>query len=284
MSRRARLKSRRSLPTRSTGRRIQITMQQADHFTPVAADYAGFRPRYPEALIAWLARLAPARHCAWDCATGSGQAAVDLARHFEQVIATDISEAQLAAAIPHPRIDYRLAPAEACGLADASVELITVAQALHWLDLGRFYAEAQRVLRPDGLLAVWSYGLLETDDAAINLCVRGDYHAIIQPYWPDERRHVEDGYRALNFPFPEIQAPAFALTADWTLEALLGYLRSWSATARYRSARGSDPVAAFGTRLAPIWGGPETRRTIRWPLSLRVGRAPKRRIDASTAG
>ncbi|RKT47711.1 class I SAM-dependent methyltransferase [Thiocapsa rosea] len=257
-------------------------MQHVDHFTPVADDYAVFRPRYPEALLAWLADLAPARRCAWDCATGSGQAAVELARHFEHVIATDISEAQLAAAIPHPRILYRRGPAEACGLPDRSVDLVTVAQALHWLDLGRFYAEVRRVLRPDGLLAVWSYGLLETDDAAINGCIREDYHAIIQPFWPDERRHVENGYRSLDFPFPEIQAPAFALTADWTLDALLGYLRSWSATARYRAANGGDPVAAFGTRLAPVWGRPETCRTIRWPLSLRVGRATERRIEGST--
>lgn len=261
-----------------------IPMQQVDHFSPVAADYAGFRPRYPEGLLQWLAEHAPARRCAWDCATGSGQAAVELARRFEQVIATDISEAQLAAAIKHPSIVYRRAPAEACGLADYSVDLVTVAQALHWLDLGRFYAEVRRVLRPDGLLAVWSYGLLETDDAAINHCLRGDYHAIIQPFWPDERRHVEDGYRSLDFPFPEIRAPTFVLTADWALDDLLGYLRSWSASARYRASHGIDPVAAFGTRLAPLWGRPETRRIIRWPLSLRVGRATRRRSERSTAG
>jgi SAM-dependent methyltransferase len=259
-------------------------MQHLDHFTPVAADYAGFRPRYPETLLRWLADRAPARHRAWDCATGSGQAAVELARHFEQVIATDISAAQLAAAMQHPRILYRRAPAEACGLADDSVDLVTVAQALHWLDIERFYAEVRRVLRPDGLLAAWSYGLLETDDVAINRCIREDYHAIIEPFWPDERRHVEDGYRSLDFPLPEIQTPAFALTACWTLDALLGYLRSWSATARYRAAHGGDPVAAFGARLAPVWGGPDRRRTVRWPLSLRVGRLTKPRIKTSTAG
>jgi SAM-dependent methyltransferase len=259
-------------------------MQRVDHFTPVAFEYSGFRPRYPEALLAWLAGLAPAHSCAWDCATGNGQVAVDLARHFKQVVATDVSEAQLAAATPQPGIDYRLAPAEACGLADDSVDLITVAQALHWLDLARFYPEVRRVLRPDGLLAVWSYGLLETDDAAINRCIRDDYHAIIQPYWPNERRHVEEGYRSLAFPFPEIQAPAFELTVTWTLGALLGYLRSWSATARYCAAHGIDPVASFGTRLAPVWGLPETRRTIRWPLSLRVGRTTKHRVEGSTAG
>jgi hypothetical protein len=133
-------------------------------------------------------------------------------------------------------------------------------------------------------LAVWSYGLLQTDDAAINRCIRDEYHAIIQPFWPDERRHVEDGYRSLDFPFTEIQGPAFELTAAWTLDALLGYLRSWSATARYRATHGDDPVAAFRTRLAPVWGRSEPRRTIRWPLSLRVGHATRRRSERSTAG
>jgi SAM-dependent methyltransferase len=259
-------------------------MPRVDHFTPVASEYAGFRPRYPEALLAWLAGRAPAHSCAWDCATGNGQVAVDLARHFKQVVATDVSEAQLAAATHQPGVDYRLAPAEACGLADDSVDLVTVAQALHWLDLARFYAEVIRVLRPGGLLAVWSYGFLETDDAAINHCIRDDYHAIIKPFWPNERRHVEEGYRSLAFPFPEIQAPTFELTATWTLGALLGYLRSWSATARYRAAHGIDPVASFGSRLAPVWGLPETCRTIRWPLSLRVGRTTKHWIEGSTAG
>jgi SAM-dependent methyltransferase len=259
-------------------------MPPVDHFTPVASDYAEFRPRYPAELFAWLAGMSPEHRCAWDCATGSGQAAVDLAGHFEHVVATDISQAQLAAAVRHPSIDYRLVPAEACGLRDASVDLITVAQALHWLDLERFYAEVRRVLRPDGLLAVWSYGLIETDDDAVDRCIRHDYHAIIRPFWPERRRHVEDGYRSLDFPFAEIQAPAYALTTRWTLDALLGYLSSWSASARYRAAHGSDPVASFGIRLASEWGRPETPRTFRWPLALRVGRATKRRSKRSTKG
>jgi SAM-dependent methyltransferase len=248
-------------------------MTFSDHFAPVSAPYAAFRPRYPRTLFTWLADIAPGHRLAWDCATGNGQAAVDLAAHFAQVVATDASEAQLSEAIPCPGVTYRCARAEASGLPDRSVDLVTVAQALHWLDLPRFYAEARRVLRPDGALAAWSYGLLAVKDDAVNACIRHDYHAIIAPYWPDERRHVDAGYRSLEFPFAEIRAPAIHMTASWTLQELLGYLRSWSASARYRAATGTDPIEGLKGRLMPIWGHPETRHAIVWPLFFRVGRA-----------
>jgi ubiquinone/menaquinone biosynthesis C-methylase UbiE len=244
----------------------------SDHFAPVCAPYKGFRPRYPEALFTWLAGITPDNRLAWDCATGNGQAAVDLAAHFREVVATDASQAQLAGAIPRPNIEYRLAAAEASGLPDRSVDLITVAQALHWIDLPSFYAEVRRVLRPDGVLAAWSYGLLEVNDKAVNACIRHDYHAIIAPYWPGQRRHLEDGYRSLAFPFAEIRPPLARMTASWTLLEVLGYLRSWSATARYRATHGIDPVERFTARLGPIWGEPGIQREIVWPLSFRVGK------------
>lgn len=244
-----------------------------DHFAAVANAYADFRPTYPATLFDWLAHQVPGRTRAWDCACGSGQASVDLAERFERVWATDASAAQLRDARQHPRVEYRVAPAEACGLPDASVELITVAQALHWFDRPRFYAEARRVLMPGGVLAVWTYGVQRLDDPAVDALVQHFYRDIVGPYWPPERTWVESGYQGLEFPFAEELAPAFIMTADWPLARLLGYFASWSATGRYRQTTGEDPVAALAERLEPIWGDPARPRCVTWPLAIRVGRA-----------
>ena len=249
-----------------------MTRAFTDHFASVAADYARFRPVYPAALFAWLADLAPARTMAWDCAAGSGQASRDLADHFDQVIATDASAAQIAAAHPYRRVEYRVAPAEASGLSAGTVDLVTVAQALHWFDLDRFYAEVRRVLKPGGVLAVWSYGVLAVAGAAVDERVQTFYRDIVGPYWPPERQLVESGYRTLPFPFAELEAPAFHMETSWSLSELLGYVRSWSATGRFGVERGYDPVTALADELAPLWGAPLEPRIVTWPLALRVGR------------
>lgn len=251
---------------------IAMNLPFNDHFTPVTTHYAQFRPTYPEALFDWLATIAPARELAWDCAAGNGQATLDLARHFTRVIATDASRAQIDAALPHPNVEYRVAPAEASGLPEATVDMITVAQALHWFELDCFYAEVRRVLKPGGILATWSYGVQTVDEPRVDACVQTFYRDTVGPYWPPERRHVESGYRSLPFPFREISAPEFHMTATWTLPELLGYLRSWSATGRYLAARGTDPVNDLAVELASPWGDPPVRRRVTWPLSLRVGR------------
>ena len=244
-----------------------------DHFSIVAGQYATFRPRYPAALFEWLAGVAPRRGRVWDCACGSGQASLDLAAHFDAVIGTDLSAAQLAQAPLHERIRYQVATAEQCDLESASCDLVTVAQALHWFDLPRFYAEVRRVLHPDGLLAVWCYGVA-TIPALVGDAVLQDYYSnIVGPYWPPERILVEQGYRTLEFPEPEIDVPAFAMQLDWTLDELLGYASSWSATARYAEAHGSNPIAQLRAALLPHWGAPEVRRPISWPLSVRAARA-----------
>jgi ubiquinone/menaquinone biosynthesis C-methylase UbiE len=243
-----------------------------DHFAPVASRYADFRPTYPQQLFAWLADLVPQHALAWDCAAGSGQASIDLATYFERVVATDASQAQIDAATPHPRIEYRVAPAEASGLPDSSVDLVTVAQALHWFELAGFYAEVRRVLRPGGVLAAWTYGVLSVEGAEVDALVQRFYHDTVGPYWPFERAHVEDGYRSLPFPFAEIAAPCFTMRASRTLFELLEYIRSWSATHRFMVANGTDPVIALEQQLAPLWGASPRRRQLVWPLSLRVGR------------
>ncbi len=244
-----------------------------DHFAGVASYYASHRPGYPPELFAWLADQLAGRRLAWDCATGSGQAALALADHFDQVLATDASSSQIEAAKPWPGVQYRVAPADASGLEAQSVDLVTVAQALHWFELGPFYAEVRRVLRPGGLLAVWTYGVFQVvGDAQGEIQWHLDrfYHQTVGPYWPPERRHVENGYAELAFPFVELAVPPFAMQVDWTLDDLAGYLRSWSATSRYCELVGVDPVTELTRELAPLWG--EASRQVSWPLSLKVGR------------
>ena len=243
-----------------------------DHFSGLAAQYAEFRPRYPGALFDFLARTSPARTRAWDCACGSGQATLDLAERFDAVVATDASASQVAAAPPHPRVTYAVARAEQSGLDSASLDLVTVAQSLHWFDLPLFYAECERVLRPDGVLAVWTYGVPRLNDANLDRILQTYYWQTVGTYWPPERRHVEDGYRSLPFPFKEISGPSLSMRENWTLAQFLGYLRSWSATGRYVDVHGTDPVAALNDELGPLWGEVQRARAVSWPLSLRLGR------------
>lgn len=247
-------------------------MKFKDHFSRLAASYAQYRPRYPGALYDFLAKASPSRKRAWDCACGSGQATLDLAERFDAVIGTDASAQQIAAAKPHPRVTYAVARAEECGLESESVDLVTVAQSLHWFDRPLFYAEAKRVLRAEGLLAVWTYAMPRLNDSKVDKLLHTYYWDTVGEYWPPERQYVEDGYRSLEFPFPEIKKPSLSMREDWTMAQFLGYLRSWSATGRYVDAKGEDPVVALEEKLTPVWGETQRSRTVSWPLSLRVGR------------
>jgi hypothetical protein len=248
----------------------------ADHFSASAAEYARFRPHYPPALFEWLGGIVRQRRVAWDCATGNGQAAVALAGRFDTVIATDGSAAQLAAATPHPRVRYACATAERSCLRSASVDLVTVAQALHWFDLGGFYEEVDRVVVADGVIAVWSYGPIAVD-ARIDPVVDELYHGTLGDWWPSERAHVDNGYRDLDFPFARIESPPLAMRERWSLGALLGYIGTWSAVQRYRKARGDDELQRFAARLGDAWGDPERTRSVRWQLMIRAGRVQARR-------
>lgn len=241
-----------------------------DHFSTLARGYSAYRPDYPNTLFAYICSIAPARDMAWDCATGSGQAAIALAQCFSSVIATDASAHQIEQATATPRVEYRVATAEKPGLDAGSIDLISVAQALHWFDIPRFMQEAQRVLKPQGVLAVWTYNLFRITPQ-IDAVVDDLYWNILDGFWADERKLVETGYRGLALPFKELKPPQFKMSVRWSLDHLMGYLGTWSAVRNYRETNDEDPVAKIGADLVRAWDGVGIRRKVFWPLSLRVG-------------
>jgi len=239
-----------------------------DHFSTAAPAYARFRPRYPAALFAWLTALRPPPAIAYDCGTGSGQAAVALAARGYRVVASDASVEQLRRARAHPRVAYLAAAAERLPLRTRSIGLVTVAQALHWFDIEVFFREVQRILVDDGIVAVWTYGDLRLgpplDDAIAPTLAR------LLPYWPPERALVAAEYRTIPFPFRELAAPTLTMEHQWSLDTLLGYASTWSAARPYRAA-GGDVVAELRDALAPRWP-PGATLPVRWPMSVRIGR------------
>jgi SAM-dependent methyltransferase len=250
-------------------------MSFKDHFSAQAADYAKFRPGYPRELFDYLVSIPPSRQLAWDCGTGNGQAAVALALVFDRVIATDASERQITNAEPHERVEYRVAPAEDSGIESETLDLIVVAQALHWFDLDRFYAEARRVLKVSGVLAASAYNLLHVEPT-IDEVVNRYYYEVVGPFWPPERKLIEQ-FANLPFPFHKIDPPKFEMTVQWSLEHLLGYLRTWSSTQRFVAAKGSDPLKQIMDELCAAWGDSRQTRMVVWPLTLRIGRKPRER-------
>ena len=244
-------------------------MRFKDHFSRQAADYASFRPRYPQKLFDYLGSIAPSRQLAWDCGTGNGQAAVGLASVFDGVLATDASEHQIANAQSQKKVEYRVALAENSGIDSETIDLIMVAQAMHWFDLDRFYAEARRVLKADGVLAASAYNLLHVEPL-IDEIVNRYYYGVVGPFWPPERKLVER-FADLPFPFHELDAPKFEMIAQWNLDHLLGYLRTWSSTQRFIAAKGDDPLEQITDDLRSAWHDPMQSRTVTWPLIVRIG-------------
>jgi SAM-dependent methyltransferase len=244
-----------------------------DHFSAQAAAYSRYRPGYPPELIEFVVSCAPNRSLAVDCATGNGQAAVALAEHFDAVIAVDASRAQIEKAARHPNVQYVCTRAERLPVADGSVALVAAAQAAHWFDFERFYAECRRVLAPGGVFAAWTYEKFRVDDE-VDAIIDRFYADVVGPYWPPERRYVEEGYRTLPFPWREQPAPAFTLETRWDLDQVMGYLATWSSVQRYKEAHSHrDPLPELRTRLEPLWLVDAGERLVAWPIHLRVGRA-----------
>lgn len=239
------------------------------YFTSQADSYKDFRPTYPTELFDWLRDIA-AGDTAWDVGCGSGQASAALSRVFGKVIATDTSQPQLDQAPAISTIDYRCESASASSIGSATVGLTLVAQALHWFDLDAFYTEVKRVSMPGAPLVALTYNLLSIE--GIDEAIHHLYFDVLGPYWPAERRHVETGYRDIKFPFQRIESPAFAMHARWTLEHLVGYLRSWSALVLYERETGKDALSDIRERLEKAWGEATAVKEVTWPLSILAGR------------
>ena len=240
-------------------------------FSPLAAQYARARPAYPPELFAYLAGLVDRCELAWDAATGNGQAARGLADHFASVIATDISAEQLRHVVPHPAIDYRVAPAEASGLEADSIDLVTVAAAAHWFDLVAFGEEVERVTRPGGVLAVWTYHVGIMRPPFDELFYRF-YFDVVGPYFAPGARLVDDLYATLQRPGRPLAAPSFDVRASWKLEQLIDFVHSWSGAVTYRERTGHDPVDVIREELVALWGPGDTVHQLVWPLHIRITR------------
>ncbi len=245
-------------------------MSADDHFSAVAAGYARFRPNYPLALFEFLAALPGRRRLVWDAGCGSGQAARHLAPLFECVVATDMSEQQITRARGPDNVRFSVGREDESGLGPRQADLVTVAQALHWFDLDRFYGEVRRVLNPEGYVAVWCYQLL-TINPSLDPLIAHFYTDVVGSDWPAQRRHVDGGYRDLPFPFDPVEFPSLYIRVEWSCADLLGYLGTWSAVQRHRQRTATDPVAEFGPVLRRAWGA-AARRAVTWPLVGMAGR------------
>lgn len=250
---------------------IFLFFKMKDNFSAQASLYAQFRPDYPPQLFDFLFSLCQNVDRAWDCATGNGQIAAVLAERFRQVEATDLSENQLRNAVQKPNIRYCVEPAESPSFPDNSFDLVAVGQAAHWFDIEKFYPAVRRVLKPNGIIALVGYNLIKID-AATDAAINNLYSNVLGDYWDAERRHVDAAYATIPFPFEETEFPAMAMTYQWTLGHLLGYLGTWSALQHFVRKNGWSPVdGAFVETLQSTWRAGEIK-TVRFPIFGRVGK------------
>lgn len=241
-----------------------------DLFSKQSRTYAMARPTYPQALFEFLAGLPERRELAWDCATGNGQAAVRLADYFDKVIASDASMAQIENAQKKVNVQYAVFPAEKADIVDKSIDLITVAQALHWFDFDGFYAEARRVARKGAAIAAWTYDLHSISQEVDRITYRL-YKDVLGAYWPAEIRHVEAAYSSIPFPFERVESPEFAIELDWSMADMASYLYSWSSVQRYMEEQKRDPVEMLHRDFASAWGN-YTKRKVTWRIHMLAGR------------
>jgi len=240
-----------------------------DFFSGQAKLYATFRPHYPDELFQFVIQHVPQRNLAWDCATGNGQVAQYLSPYFKTIIATDISHQQLDNAHRADNIEYVLMPAEKTSFADNQFDLITVGQALHWFNLPAFYAEVKRVGKNNAIIAAWGYNLC-TVHPAIDAMLHDFYHNVVGPYWDSARRHVEDEYANLTFPFENVDAPRFFMKTQWNLDQFTGYLSTWSATQQYIKIKQTSPVFELKEKLKSLWPADE-KKIVNFPVFLKLG-------------
>lgn len=244
-----------------------------DHFSSGSDRYQQYRPTYPLSLFKWLQARAGKKSTVWECGAGTGQATTLLAQLFQTVIATDASQEQLAQAPELANVNYVATPAETFSATAESIDLIAVAQAIHWFDHDRFFALANTVLKPGGFLAVWGYQFIKTD-TAIDQLIMAFHTDLLGPFWPTERKLLNDGYKGIEFPYSALETPPFKMEAEWSFEHLIGYLNTWSAVKQYEKANGQNPIELVISDFAKAWGDPKQVKTVSWPLILYVGRKP----------
>ena len=245
-------------------------MKFEDHFSELAKTYSKYRPSYPTELFSYIAYCCKEHHQAWDCGTGNGQAAISLAEYFEKVYATDASKEQLEQATNHPKIIFRNEPAEKVSLEDSSTDVVTVAAAVHWFNIEKFYAEVKRVLKPGGIIAVWGYHLFKISPP-IDKLLNKYYSEILKDYWPEQFHFVDTRYAELPFPFPELTPPKFEMITNWNFKQVVGFLDSWSGTKIYLHKNGLHPLDEVLEELKKEWGSEKIKRKINWPLHMRIG-------------
>ncbi|TAF67012.1 MAG: class I SAM-dependent methyltransferase [Cytophagales bacterium] len=246
-------------------------MQPKDNFSTQADLYARYRPNYPQELIDFLLHLTPKPYkAAWDCATGNGQVAQAIAPFFEHIYATDLSEKQLEHAPQQANVQYQVATAEnAPHIPDHSCQLITVAQAIHWIDTTAFYKEAHRIATPNALLAIWGYGLHKINPQ-IDTIIQHFYTQIVGKYWDEERKHIDQAYSQIPFPYSQITTPEFFIEKHWDLHTLIGYLNTWSSTQKYIKIHQQNPIEAIQKDLQNAWQNPNENKPIRWNIFMKT--------------
>jgi ubiquinone/menaquinone biosynthesis C-methylase UbiE len=239
-----------------------------DNFSKGSYQYSQFRPKYPKELYMFLESLIEEKEAAWDCGTGNGQVAGELSNFFKKLEATDISQQQLDNAVNISNINYSLQPAEKTNFPDNSFDLITVAQAIHWFDIGKFYKEVNRTLKPGGLIAIIGYGLFKSNEQTNDL-INHFYQDIVGPFWDPERVYLDDGYSSIPFPFEEIHSPNFEMEFSWEFEQLIGYLKTWSAVKHFENRCGYNPVDTISEDLKTVFG---KRGAVKFQIFLRLGK------------
>lgn len=243
-----------------------------DNFSSQSKQYSFSRPTYPESLFEFLYTVTPQKNLAWDCATGNGQAAIGLSKYFNKVIATDASKNQILYAFQRQNIEYKVFQAENAELDNDSVDIVTVAQALHWFDFDKFYSNVKRVGKKDGIIAVWSYDMHkinpEIDKITDKLDVDGE---ILGSYWDKEAKYVKEEYKTIAFPFEEISVPVFKTTLDWNLLQLWDYMKTWSSVKKYYSENKQDPLDLVKAEIKILWGNELDKKQVTWNINIRVG-------------
>ena len=241
-----------------------------DNFSHNSGNYAQFRPSYPNEVFTFLDTILTGRECVWDCATGTGQVAGKLVNLFETIEATDLSENQLKSAVSHPKINYSQQVAEETNFPDQQFDCITVGQAIHWFDFEKFYAETNRVLKPNGIVVVLGYGNIQTDNKEVQQVIEKLYSETLDGYWDPERKYVDEDYQTIPFPFEEMNHPEFKIQDTWNREQLLGYLKTWSAVKHYTDKYQINPIDLILPEL-PVFESVN----IRFPVLMRIGRKLK---------